>query len=63
MRHRSGTPLPAGEQRSRAAGTDVQSQQLRQLAADRDFPALRSLAAPDRDDALRKTDILDSQLH
>jgi hypothetical protein len=62
VRHRAGTLLTAGEQRSGPAGADVQPEQLGQLAADRYFAPFAALALANDHDALGKADILDPQL-
>ena len=54
--------LPAGEERARAAGTDVQPQQLGELAADRHLPPLAALAAADDDHPLGQAHLLDPEL-
>src|SRR5437588_8415868 len=59
---RSCTPLPAGEERARAAGADVQPQQLGELAPDRHLPPLAALAAADDDHPLGEADVLDPEL-
>jgi len=61
--NQTGTALAADKQGTRAASTDVQPKQLRQLASDRHLTTLEPLAMPDRDDTLGKADILDSELH
>jgi hypothetical protein len=62
VRHRAGTLLAAGEQRSGPTGADVQPEQLGQLAADRHLAPLAALALANDHDALGKADVLDPQL-
>src|SRR3954465_2028191 len=62
-RARARSPLTAGEQRPRPPRTDMQPQQLRQIAPDRHLPAPVALAVADPHHTLSKADILDSELH
>jgi hypothetical protein len=63
VRRRPSALLTAGEQRPGASRADMQAEQLRQLAADRHFPALATVALANRDHALGEADILDPELH
>src|SRR4051812_42423014 len=62
IRRGPGSSLATGEQRTGAADTNMQLEQLGELAPDRHFPALASLAPPDDDDTLGEADVLGPDL-
>jgi hypothetical protein len=62
VRRRARALLPAGEERARAAGADVQPEELGELAPDRDFPPPAALATADDDYPLGEAHILDPEL-